>query len=779
MIFTYQGYDTYIFDLDSKGKALVFKDGIIDLGSPSSPNCLGVIRLVDDKIMIDLTSQPTQSDHDVSKESYVINDGDMVQFGNNMLHLHLNYNSSGTLRGGTFILDTNNSEAGPQQERDNHSQETSNSRPQTPSGLQSQNSPAENELALATVEKVDGKPSASDQPSRQPEQDDDLYGKPDEKSNDGHLDSGNGANREKLDQIALETSIIERTSFASSDSSDSSDFKSKSKSEHSAHGSSSGSGSEKRERLDQIARETSVIEATFLSEKNHDAFSEPQPCSPSSSEHLLKTGEGFKEDLFAGGYEYVVYRFIGRGGFGEVYQIVDKQGNPYALKILNPAIIKEKGNISALFDNEVSIGRYLEFPTLVRTLESGFDVHHQLRYCIMTFIDGVNFSQVIAYMIKQGKCLHYLYATWIILKVAEVLKFLSANGVVHRDIKTQNVMLNRQGEIKVMDLGIARQRNDHSPLNPNEPLGTLSYLPMGHLLRRDPVDARLDIYCLGVMYFRLLTNKPPIPEPPHECASRIKYYREMTGNIYKNPAMAPDPRKIVSKIPVDVSQIVMKMMNQDIDKRYSNVQDLIDDLGKLVSIDDNTEKITAELGKLCANVIHLKPYKSPSYLPPRKKHVHRSMWVALLVFILLLSVSYSLKYIDEFNRNEAAFHELVAVKQKQADMKVLKHLENDLDSLMTGGTVNPMSWSAEQWKRWFGCKPKKTAIQGFLGKYNDLSRKANDVVWFMKKFYWVEETPKLWSSDEQKKFNAIQNRMNYISEEIKKHDGKLKTNIEN
>ena len=342
--------------------------------------------------------------------------------------------------------------------------------------------------------------------------------------------------------------------------------------------------------------------------------------------------------------------------------------------------------------------------------------------------------------------MHYLYATWIVLKVAEVLDYLSANGVVHRDIKTQNVMMNRQGEVKVMDLGIARQRNDNSPLKPNEPLGTLSYLPMGQLFRKDPVDVRLDIYCLGVMYYWLLTNRAPIQEPSTECDSRMRHFREMTAYIHNNPAVAPNPKKIVRRLPVEVARIVMKMMDQDVNKRYANVKDLISDLSNVVDTEGTSEKISAELSRLCSDVILFKPFTPPSFLPARKRHVRRSLWIVLSVAVLLMFVTYIFKYIDDFRHNEGEYHKLVNIQRNREGLMSFDDVEKNLDKLEAGGVIDPMSWTDEQWQKWSDCEQNEKTTSAYQSRCDELSRKADNVVWFLKNFYWVQESPNLWSS---------------------------------
>ena len=612
MIFTFKGYNTYIFDLDSKGKALIQKKGILDLGDLSSSDSLGIVRVDGNKVVIDVHDEASQLLKESGKNTYVIENEGTVHIANNKLHLQLNFSASGMLTGGVFTLKMD-SAAGESQQRDGDTD--SSETPPSPSNSLDASSSREfssegDPTDIDSMETVFGDTLEAEQPSRRPRTDVGYSAGQDDRRDGSNSDSGNTTAREKLDLIARKMSAIEKLNLADSDNggSENPDAMAKSDTKN-----ISGDDVQKREGLDRMAREASIIESTFLSEKNDNNVPEPPP--PPKKEHLLQLGEGFKEDPLTGGYEYTVKSFIGKGGFGEVYQVVDRQGNPYALKVLNPEITRGRENVFKLFDNEVSIGRFLEFPALVRTLESSFDVPHQLRYCVMAFVDGVNFAHVIAYLAKEGKRMHYLYATWIVLKVAEVLEFLSSNGVVHRDIKTQNVMVNRQGDVKVMDLGIARQRNDSSPLKPNEPLGTLSYLPMGQLHRKDPVDVRLDIYCLGVMYYWLLTNKAPIQEPPAECDSRVGYYREMTGSIYRDPSTAPDPKKIERKIPSDVSKIVMKMMEQDVDKRYKTADDLIQDLEKITRRYPAKE-IRRELALFCKAVRNEEDIPLPDTIMP-------------------------------------------------------------------------------------------------------------------------------------------------------------------
>ena len=753
MIFTFKGYNTYIFDLDSKGKALILKDGIIDLGDPSSPDRLGLVRLDNDRISIDIEDETAQSPNGVGKGSYFIGSDETLQFAGNELHLHLNYNEAGMLMGGEFTLKMDAATA----KKD--SVDPSDNTPISfdPSGVSSiTNQPTDTDDSEIASDKT----TLTEPPQQQPKRQESSP-------------SRNGANQqqlqdnlERLEEIARETSVIERTVFSENDDDDKQASESDSK--HSSRSSNTGSSGRNRARLTQIARETSVIESTFFTEATDNNI--PRPQQPSRKERLLKIGEGFKEDMFAGGYEYTVKKFIGRGGFGEVYQIVDRQGNPFALKVLRPDITEDQKYIYALFDNEVSIGRYLSFPGLVRTLEASFDTAHQLRYCIMEYVDGVNFSLVTTFLEEQKTTMHYLYATWIVLKIAKVLDYLSANGVVHRDIKAQNAMLNRQGEIKVLDMGIARQHNDNKPLGAKEPQGTLSYLPQGQLYRRDPVDVRLDIYCLGVMYFRLLTNKPPIPDPPSGCSSRLKYFREMTAKIYANQAPVPDPRKLPSngksweKIPDAVAQIVMKMMAQDVNKRYSNTRELINALSKVVNEDKDPEQAQAELSKLCVAVNDNEPYVKPGYLPLPPNRVRRALWFGFVASILLFCgcyVFYKIKirdtnFIKAKDRVSELTDERFHEKKKNKDLNLLK-LVNEVSSI--NKKVNRLqSWEESDWEAWKNCLDKRDKISKHMLETKDLMKCEWETI--------RKKASEIWGNEEFESFDGIVKTTDEISQKI-------------
>ena len=259
MIFTFKGYNTYIFDLNSKGKALILNNGLLDLGDTSFPDKLGIIRLVDNKVVIDIAGKPAHPANNDANDSYVMEDGDDLQFSSNTLHLHLNYNASGMLAGGTFTLDNENAGAGSRRNPDSNSSETTPASPQPPPESLSQSTPPESKPTdIGSIEEsAAGMPSVTKQPLSPSRQDGDHPVPKHEHGQGIHMDSDHdAAAHEKLDQIVQETSVIESTNFADGDDCKSSDGKvqSKSNSESASNGSGSSSGGQKRERLDQFAR---------------------------------------------------------------------------------------------------------------------------------------------------------------------------------------------------------------------------------------------------------------------------------------------------------------------------------------------------------------------------------------------------------------------------------------------------------------------------------------------------------------------------------------------
>ena len=341
--------------------------------------------------------------------------------------------------------------------------------------------------------------------------------------------------------------------------------------------------------------DAALIEHTHFADDTTDAPERKKTQSQKQIDEnvqLLQIGDKLKE-VSSGEFDYHVTGYIGRGGYGQVYMIEDNDHWKFALKLLYPNASNYSFVLEA-FKQEVRIARGLYHNGLCKALEHYYDQKRDLHCCIMEYIDGISLTDMIHYYDGQDRKMLYMHVVFIILRVAEVLGYLSDNHIVHRDIKPQNIMISDTGEVKVLDLGIAR-KDDNSPIGEGEAPGTLPYMPLGQLLQKDPVDARVDIYSLGVVFFGLLTGRHPYSIPSMDLPF-VKRRDELIREMSQTPT--PNPRDFNSNIPERLVPIIMKMMEQDVEKRYSGTQELINDLREIVGSRAN-ETIEKELQKIC------------------------------------------------------------------------------------------------------------------------------------------------------------------------------------
>jgi serine/threonine protein kinase len=221
-------------------------------------------------------------------------------------------------------------------------------------------------------------------------------------------------------------------------------------------------------------------------------------------------GEALVGTLIAGG-KYQIVRVLGEGGMGTVYQALQPAMNRMvALKRIRPEMVTKPDAVPR-FHKEMRITAQIEHPNTIRVYDFGDD-NGQL-YLVMEFLAGVSLRQVIdrkkqmeaARLVRIGK------------QVANALGAIHGHGVVHRDLKPDNVMLlDSYGErdfVKVLDFGIAKVLDEQIALTlKGQPIGTPTYMAPEQAMGK-PVEPRTDLYALGVMMYQMATGRVPFNMP--------------------------------------------------------------------------------------------------------------------------------------------------------------------------------------------------------------------------------------------------------------------------
>ena len=256
---------------------------------------------------------------------------------------------------------------------------------------------------------------------------------------------------------------------------------------------------------------------------------------------------------------YEILEVIGEGGMAVVYKALCHRLNRYvAVKIMRDDMAADD-EFRQRFCAEAHAVAMLSHPNIVAV----YDVSHSddMEYIVMELVDGITLRQ---YMDKRGavpsrEALHFTK------QMAKALSHAHERGIIHRDIKPQNIMLLKDGTIKIGDFGIAALENEIYEEN-GQAIGSIHYIAPEQA-RGDCPDARSDIYSLGVVMYEMLTGKKP-------------YEGDSIGEIAVKHMNAKPvmPREIVPEIPEELERITLKAMCADLSERYQSAAELLEDL---------------------------------------------------------------------------------------------------------------------------------------------------------------------------------------------------------
>lgn len=256
---------------------------------------------------------------------------------------------------------------------------------------------------------------------------------------------------------------------------------------------------------------------------------------------------------------YEIIELIGSGGMANVYKALCHRLNRYdAVKIMRDETAANT-ELRRRFRAESQAVAMLSHPNIV----SVYDVSHSddVEYIVMELIDGITLKQYL----QKKSVLDPSEVLDFTIQTAKALEHAHSKGIIHRDIKPQNIMLLKDGMIKVADFGIASLENTVEENN-GETVGSVHYIAPEQA-RGEAPDARSDIYSLGIVMYEMLTGKLPyVGNSDVEVAVK---------HMNTDPVT---PRDIVPSIPEELERICLKAMNSNIDERYQTASELLADL---------------------------------------------------------------------------------------------------------------------------------------------------------------------------------------------------------
>ena len=300
---------------------------------------------------------------------------------------------------------------------------------------------------------------------------------------------------------------------------------------------------------------------------------------------MLKTGMIIAE-------RYEILGKIGTGGMADVYKAKDHKLNRYvAVKVLKPEF-REDTTFIRKFRSEAQAAAGLTHPNIVNVFDVGDD--EGVYYIVMELIEGITLKEYIA---KKGK-LSIKEATSIAIQVSMGLEAAHNHGIVHRDVKPQNIIISTDGKVKVTDFGIARAASSNT-ISSNV-MGSVHY-SSPEQVRGGYSDEKSDIYSLGITLYEMVTGRVPF-DGDTTVAIAIKHLQE---------EMVP-PSVYTEDLPYSLEQIILKCTQKSVNRRYEKMEDVIADLKhslidpqgdfvKLSSVDNEAKTVVIsdeELGEI-------------------------------------------------------------------------------------------------------------------------------------------------------------------------------------
>lgn len=257
---------------------------------------------------------------------------------------------------------------------------------------------------------------------------------------------------------------------------------------------------------------------------------------------------------------YELLELIGTGGMADIYKAKDiTEDRIVAVKILKNEFAGSEDFLRR-FRNESKAIALLSHPNIVKIYDVGFN--EQIQFIVMEYIDGISLAE---YIKLQG-VLKWKDAVYFTVQILRALQHAHDRGIVHRDIKSQNVMMLPDGTIKVMDFGIARFNRETDKTLSEKAIGSVHYISPEQA-RGEMTDEKSDIYSVGVMLYEMLTGQKPFDgETPVAIA-------------LQHMQTPPKPlREINSSIPEGLEEITLKAMQKEPSMRYQTAGEMINDI---------------------------------------------------------------------------------------------------------------------------------------------------------------------------------------------------------
>lgn len=259
---------------------------------------------------------------------------------------------------------------------------------------------------------------------------------------------------------------------------------------------------------------------------------------------------------------YEIHEIIGVGGMAVVYKAYDNIDQKIvAVKILKDEYLTNE-EFKRRFKNESKAIAVLSHPNIVKVLDVSFG--DRLQYIVMEYVEGITLKE---YIEQQGR-VKIREALYFVMQILRALQHAHDKGIVHRDIKPQNIMLISNGTLKVTDFGIATFSRDETKTMTGTAIGSVHYISPEQA-KGSVTDAKSDIYSVGVVLYEMLTGSLPFQSENAVSVALMQLQQEPKR-----------PRELNPDIPIGLEQIVMKAMQKNTADRYQSAAEMLVDLGE-------------------------------------------------------------------------------------------------------------------------------------------------------------------------------------------------------
>ena len=317
-----------------------------------------------------------------------------------------------------------------------------------------------------------------------------------------------------------------------------------------------------------------AMAAALASGRPRDYLLRQGIATPAQWEEWQQTGAGLRPHLS----RYELGDVLGEGGTARVFRARDRvDGRTVALKLLNPELARD-AEARAAFVREAKLLVQLTCPNIVK----GYRVAHEgaSYYCAMELIDGVCLQD----QLGEGRRLAEALALRVVMQIGTALSHMHAAGLVHRDVKPGNIMLERGGRAVLIDLGFAvRQRGAGAAPAADTTAGTVHYISPEQAKGRADLDVRADIYSLGATLYHLVTGSLPFAGATHEEVMAKQVLEALSGDAIRALGLAPQTHYFIEK-----------MMAKEKEIRFQDPDQLVVEIGRYLEAQEHARAAEAE-----------------------------------------------------------------------------------------------------------------------------------------------------------------------------------------